>query len=51
MLCGGPFKYKFVGEIDQNGFAGGNGIATNAEGYTYEGSFIGDKFEGIGKYT
>ena len=43
-------EHNYEGEVDKEGLACGNGISKRWDGgYTYEGTFEQDKFEGIGK--
>ena len=42
--------WDYEGEIDENGFACGRGVAT-FKGNHYEGTFFLDRFEGIGIIT
>lgn len=47
-------EWSYTGQIDENGAACGNGIATRTDGkheYTYIGSFFNDQWEGIGHYS
>ena len=41
----------YYGEIDEHGMACGNGVLTNQKysAYTFRGTFLNDKMEGIGK--
>ena len=42
--------WAYVGEIDTKGRATGVGVAKDKLGYLKRGTFINDKFEGIGVY-
>ena len=43
--------WEYVGEIDDEGLACGQGILSRWTGDKYEGGFVNDMFEGIGKQT
>ena len=42
--------WSYTGEIDINGRACGNGVAKDKQGNLKKGTFIDDKFEGIGVF-
>ena len=48
IMIGGD-KFNYQGEINEHGFAYGEGVATHMDGRTYVGSFLNDLREGRGK--